>query len=119
MNKIQASAKLKIPDGKLEEFKQAARDYIKEIKEKDKGTLQSDWFISNDNSECEIRETWESSEAAREHQKNLAEFSMKFFGKFDLPYLITVYGDVSPEVLANAKAGVDVKVYSLLTGLEK
>ena len=44
---------------------------------------------------------------------------MKFFGKFDLPYLITVYGDVSPEVLANAKAGVDVKVYSLLTGLEK
>ena len=118
MSKIQASAKIKIPDGKLEEFKQAAREYINEVKQKDKGTLQSDWFISNDNSECEIRETWESTEAALQHQHNLAEFSMEFFGKFDVPYLVTVYGDVSPEVLGNARAGVEVKVYSFLTGLE-
>ena len=118
MSKIQASAKIKIPNGKLEEFKQAARDYISEVKAKDKGTLQSDWYISRDNNECEIRETWESSEAAREHQENLAGFSMKFFERFDLPYLVTVYGDPSPEVLGNAKAGVDVRVYSLLAGLE-
>lgn len=49
----------------IEEFNQAASDYIKEVREKYRGTLQSDWFISSDNSECEIRETWESTEAAR------------------------------------------------------
>jgi quinol monooxygenase YgiN len=76
MSKIQASAIIIIPNGKLEEFKRAAIEYIKEVKEKDKGTLQSEWFISNDNSECEIRETWESSDAVLEHQANLAEFSI-------------------------------------------
>lgn len=63
MSKIQASARIKIPDGKLEEFKHAAMDYINEVKKKDKGTFQSDWFISSDNSECETRETWESTKS--------------------------------------------------------
>lgn len=34
MCKIQASAKIKIPYGMLDEFKQAATDYIKQVKEK-------------------------------------------------------------------------------------
>jgi quinol monooxygenase YgiN len=121
MSKIQASAKIVIPNGKLEEFKQAAIEYIKEVKEKDKGTLQSEWFISHDNSECEIRETWESSDAVLEHQANLAEFSMKFFEKFAAPYLVTIYGNPTPELLQKARSGggtVDVKVYSFLAGLE-
>jgi quinol monooxygenase YgiN len=46
MSKIQASAKMKIPSGTLEEYKQQVAEYIRQIKEKDIGTLQFDWFIN-------------------------------------------------------------------------
>jgi quinol monooxygenase YgiN len=118
MCKIQASAKIKIPYGMLDEFKQAATDYIKQVKEKDRGTLQSDWFLSSDKTECEIREIFESSEAALAHQLNLRESAAAIFGKFGSPYLVTIYGEPSREVIEIAKAGgIDVKVFSFLVGL--
>ena len=43
MGKIQARAKVKIPAGVLEEYKRHVAEYIKQIKEKDNGTLQFDW----------------------------------------------------------------------------
>ena len=46
MSKIQTSAKMKIPSGMLEEYKQQVAEYIRQIKEKDTGTLQFDWFIT-------------------------------------------------------------------------
>jgi hypothetical protein len=64
MSQLQASAKMKIPEEKLEKFKKEAEEYIKQVKGKDTGTLQCDWFLSSDMTECEIRETYESSEAA-------------------------------------------------------
>ena len=48
MSKIQVTAKIKIPRGKIIEFKEAAADYIKQLKEKDTRTLQTDWFLSSD-----------------------------------------------------------------------
>ncbi|MFN2434285.1 MAG: hypothetical protein ABR515_02810 [Nitrososphaeraceae archaeon] len=42
MSKIQVSAKIRIPRGKIKEFKEAAADYIKHVREKDTGTLQAD-----------------------------------------------------------------------------
>ncbi len=46
MSRIQTSAKMKIPSGMLEEYKEQVAEYIRQIKEKDTGTLQFDWFIS-------------------------------------------------------------------------
>ena len=57
MSKIQVSAKIKIPSGRIIEFKEAAADYVNQVKEKDTGTLQADWFLSSDGTECEIRGT--------------------------------------------------------------
>jgi quinol monooxygenase YgiN len=68
MSKIQTSAKMKIPSGMFEEYKQQAA-YIRQIKEKDTGTLQFDWFISEDKTGCGIRETCASSESALAHQE--------------------------------------------------
>lgn len=112
MSKLQASVKIKIPSGKLE-FKQAAEDYVKEVKEKDRGTIQSDWFVSSDNTECEISERWESSEAALAHQCNLREFSVTFFEKFGTPYFVTIYGDPLTETLENTKEAdiMDIVVF--------
>ena len=118
MSKIQASAKMKIPSGMLEEYKQQVIEYIRQIKEKDTGTVQFDWFISGDKTECEIRETYASSEAALAHQDHLHELQGIFFTKFGIPHGLVLYGDPSPELLENARAGgIDVKIFTLLEGL--
>jgi hypothetical protein len=83
---------MKIPPGMLKE--------IKQLKEKD------------------IRETYASSESALAHQDHLRELQEIIFKKFDIPYSVVIYGDPSPELLENAKAGgMDVKIFTLLQGL--
>jgi quinol monooxygenase YgiN len=118
MSKLQASAMMKIPQDKLEEFKKEAEEYIKQVKDKQTGTLQCDWFLSSDMTECEIRETYESSEAALTHQSNIQESIKKTFEKFGTPYSVTIYGNPSSEVLQNARVGgLDAKVFPFLVGI--
>jgi hypothetical protein len=75
---------MKIPPGMLKEYKRQVAEYIKQVKEKDIGTLQADWFISSDKTECEIRETYASSESALAHQDHLRELQEIIFKKFDI-----------------------------------
>ena len=47
MAKIQVCAWMKIRTSR-KEFKRQAAEYFKQVKEKDLGTLQYDWFLSSD-----------------------------------------------------------------------
>ena len=118
MSKIQVSAKMKIREGMLEGFKRQATGCIQQAKEKDPGTLQFDWFISTDKTECEIREMYESSEAFLAHLSNLSELLLILYEKFASDHSVIIYGDPSPELLTKVKArGVDTKFFSFLQGL--
>jgi hypothetical protein len=84
----------------------------------DPGTLQFDWFIGTDNTECEIHETYDSSEAFLAHLFNLRELLRILYEKFASDHSVIIYGDPSPELLTKIKArGVDTKYFSLLQGL--
>lgn len=112
MSKIQVRAKVKIRNGMLDEFKRLASECIKQVKEKDHGTLQYDWFLGSDNTECEIREVYESSEAALVHQSHLRGPLRILFEKIGSPYSLVIYGDPSSELLENTKAsGLDVTIF--------
>jgi quinol monooxygenase YgiN len=116
--KLQLSAKMKIRPGTLEGFKSQGAECISEVKRKDTGTLQYDWFISSDNTECEIRETYENSDALLAHVKNLREPLRILFEKFATDHFIVIYGDPSPQLLEKAKSRrIDFKIYSFLQGL--
>jgi quinol monooxygenase YgiN len=118
VSKIQVSARMKIRPGQLEEFERQAAECIMQVKEKDLGTLQYDWFrfLSSGKTECEIREEYESSEAA--HQFNLRKTLQTVFEKFGSAHSVVIYGDPSPELLENAKAsGLDIQTFSFLQGL--
>lgn len=118
MSTLHLSAKMKIRKGMLEGFKKQASECIKQVKEKDTGTLQYDWFLSEDASECEIRETYKNSEALLEHASHLKEALGILFEKFATDHSVTIYGDPSQELLENAKArGVKVTRFSFLEGL--
>ena len=102
--KLQVSAKMKIRPGMLEGFKSQAAECISEVKRKDTGTLQYDWFISNDNTECEIRETYENSDDLLAHVENLREPLRILFEQFATDHSVVIYGDPSAQLLENAKS---------------
>jgi quinol monooxygenase YgiN len=114
---IQTTTIIKIPEGKLEEFKQLAIEAMKIVKEKDTGTLKYDWFINSDGTECEIKEEFESIDALFKHAMNVyrpggwGDFSIdhgKFYGELPAQYLdILKLPDMPP-----------VKFYSFFQGLD-
>jgi quinol monooxygenase YgiN len=116
-NKLEISAVMKIPKGKLEEFKELAAESIRLSKERDTGTLKYDIYISSDETECEIREEYKNSEAVLEHMVNLSEVQEKQFSDFPLVH-VSVYGDPSPELLEAVKS-FDINVWSFSQGLEE
>ncbi len=118
MSNLQVSAKMRIREGVLEGFKRHAAECVQRVKEKDPGTLQYDWFISTDNTECEIRETYENSEAFLAHLSNLSEQLQILYEEFASDHSVIIYGDPSAELLEKIKVrGVDTKFFSFLHGL--
>ncbi|MHA2281592.1 MAG: putative quinol monooxygenase [Promethearchaeota archaeon] len=113
---LQIGGIIKIPAGKLEEFKQIATECTNLVREKDTKTLKYDWFLNSDQTECEIREEYKSSEAVIEHVINLGGTLQKLLTDFP-PERFAVYGDPSPQLLEMLK-GVDTKFYSFFQGLE-
>ena len=117
MTNLQVSAKMKIREDMLDEIKQHANECIQRVTEKDPGTIQYDWFISSDNTECEIRETYENSEAFLAHLSNLSDllrYSMNNLLQITLLQFTVVPQDLLEKINA---IGVDTKFYSFLKGL--
>lgn len=82
----------------------SSRRCISEVKRKDTGTLQYDWFISSDNTECEIREAYENSDALLAHIENPREPRRMLFEKFATGHSVVIYGDPSAQLLENEKS---------------
>ena len=120
MSNLEVSARLTIRKGKLEGFKQQAAECIRQTKEKDTKTIRYDWFLSSDETECEILEAYESSEGLIEHRMHIGGALSKLFHEFADAHAVTVYGDPSPQLveMANAQMAGRVKWYSFLQGLE-
>jgi len=114
MNKIQLTARFKIHAGKLDAFKKLAGACMSTTKEKDKGVLQYDWFFSDDQSECIVRETYKDSAAVLNHVTILGDLLGQTMALAD--FSAEGYGNMSEE-LKNAFGGMGVKMYSYYQGL--
>ena len=60
---FEVMARLKIRDGELDGFKQQAAEMMRQTREKDTKTLRYDWFLSDDGTECEVREGYVDADA--------------------------------------------------------
>src|SRR5262245_16838380 len=115
---FEATAKLKIREGELEGFKQQAAEVMRQIREQ--GTpLRYDWFLSEDGTECEVREAYDSADALLAHQQMVAEAKMKLMREFVAGHTMTFYDEPSP-VLAHAleTLGATYQQFSFLQGLD-
>jgi len=116
MKKIQLNARFKIHAGQLEQAKELAATCIEIVKEKEagKGALQYDWFLSPDNSEFVVRETYTDSDAVLTHMANLGDPLGKLLQISD--FELEIYGNPSEE-LQKAGAALNPKVYLFYGGL--
>jgi quinol monooxygenase YgiN len=108
MSELQVTARLKVHDGKLAEFKAAAEGCVTSVRENDSGTLQYDWFFNEDETECVVRERYRDSDAVLEHIANMGDAFGALLGVCDIQ--LEVYGDPSPELVA-ASEGLSVEVF--------
>jgi len=114
-------ARLKVRDGELEGFKRQAAEMMRQAREKDTRTLRYDWFLSNDGTECEVREGYVDADALIEHGQNVAEARNELFHSFAYDHEMTIYGTPSPALAALMEqlAGVvPFRQFSLLQGLD-
>jgi quinol monooxygenase YgiN len=98
---FEATAKLKIREGELEGFKQQAAEVMRHMRAQDDQPLRYDWFLSDDGTECEVREAYVDADALLAHQQYVAEAKMKLFREFVDSHTMTFYDEPSP-ALAHA-----------------
>lgn len=120
MTTLEVSARMTVRKGKLEGFKQQAAECIKQTKEKDTKTLRYDWFLSSDQTECEIREAYQSSDGLVEHRMHIADALTRLFTEFADDHSVTVYGEPSAQLVEMARRMPpgSVKWYSFFRGLD-
>jgi len=119
MSQFEVRARLKVREGQIEGFKRQAAEMMRLTREKDTGTLAYDWFLSNDGTECEVREAYVNADALVDHAFHVRDARDALFAGFAYDHKMAFYGEPSPRLveLAN-KIGVDVTWYTLLQALE-
>ena len=60
---FEVTARVAVREGELDGFKRQAAEMIRQTKEKDTKTLRYDWFLSDDGTECEVREGYMDADA--------------------------------------------------------
>ena len=115
MNNLQLTARLKIHEGKLEEFKELAKQALHAVKEKEAGALQYDFFFNPEQTECVVRERYADSNAVLAHLANVGSILGKALEMSD--FSLEVYGEPSEE-LKSATASLNPKIYSFYQGLQ-
>ena len=119
MSEFEVRARLKVREGKLEEFKRQAEEMMRQTREKDTRTLAYDWFLSKDGTECEVREAYEDPDGFVEHAFNVREARDALFAASAYDHEMAFFGDPSPRVTELVdKIGVDVTYFTLLHELE-
>ena len=94
---------------------------MRQTREKDTKTLRYDWFLSDDGTECEVREGYVDADGLLEHAHNVAEAREKLFRDYAYGHEMTLYDEPSPalaELIERLTGHVTFNRYSLFQGLE-
>jgi quinol monooxygenase YgiN len=119
MSTFEVRARLKVRDGKIEEFKRQAAELMRVTRELDTGTLAYDWFLSNDGIECEVREAYVDADALVDHAVHVREARDALFAESAHDHRMAFYGEPSPRLLELVtRFGVDCTLFTLLQTLE-
>ena len=108
ISEIQGIARLKIHDGKLDEFKRLSAKCMELVRTKDTGTLQYETYFNSDETECLVLERYRDSQALLDHLKNMGDTMTAILQTCSASGEIC--GTPSPELIERFK-GSPVQVY--------
>ena len=100
---FEATAALKIRDGELESFTRQAAAIMRQIEQQDVTPLRYDWFLSDDGTECEVREAYVDGDAMLAQQLQIREAKTALF-PFLAGHEMKFYAEPSPAFLEMLKA---------------
>jgi len=93
---FEVTARLKVREGQLDGFMRQAAEIMRLTSELDTKTVRYDWFLSDDGTECEVREAYVDADALIEHSQHIAEGRNALFRDFADDHTITLYAEPSP-----------------------
>jgi hypothetical protein len=114
VSELHLTTRFAIHDGEVGEFKSLAGHCMEVVREQDSGTLQYDWFLNADGTECVLRERYRDSDAVLEHTVNLGDLMGRFMSISDPD--IEIYG-APTDALLEAIAALQPRVYSAYQSL--
>ena len=79
MSELQCVARLKIHDGKLDEFQRLAAKCAELVRTRDTGTLQYELYLNSENTECMVFERYRDSQALLDHFEHMGETMAAIF----------------------------------------
>jgi quinol monooxygenase YgiN len=119
---FEVTARLKVRDGELEGFKRQAAELMRATRELDTKTARYDWFLSEDGTECEVRESYVDADALIEHSGHIAEARNTLFRDFADDHTVHLYAEPSPALAEALEAmppgAVTLKQFSLFQALD-
>ena len=119
MNDLEVIARMKVRDGQLDGFKAQALEILRLTREKDTHTLRCDWFLNEDETECEVHERFPNEQGLIEHKMNTMEATEVLFRDYAFDHHSTLYGEVSQDFidLVTQRMGPPT-VFEFVQGLE-
>jgi quinol monooxygenase YgiN len=93
---FEVTARLTVRPGELEGFRRQAAEMMRLTEELDTKTVRYDWFLSDDETECEVREAYVDADALIEDAQHIGEARNTLFRDFADGHTITFYADPSP-----------------------
>src|SRR5215472_15834053 len=120
MGHLEVIARVKVRPGQLERFQTQAAEILRLAREKDTQTLRYDWFLNEDQSECEVHEAYLSEEGLIEHNQHVVAARDAWFRDYAFDHRMSVYGEISQQLsdLFKKHAG-GVSTFSFLQGLDQ
>jgi quinol monooxygenase YgiN len=120
MGHLEVIARLKVRPGQLEGFTTQVAEILRLTREKDTKTLRYDWFINEDETECEVHEAYLGEQGLIEHNQHVVAARDTLFRDYAFDHRMSVYGEISQQLsdLFNKHAG-GVGKFSFVHGLEQ
>jgi quinol monooxygenase YgiN len=115
------TARLTLRPGELEGFERQAAEIMRLTRERDTKTLRYDWFLSEDGTQCEVREAYVDADGLLEHHHNIAEAKTELFRDYADEHRMTFYSEPSPalaEALERMAGAVEVTQFAFFQALD-
>jgi len=110
MGELLGIARFKFREGMVDEYKRLSRRAMDIVLEKERGTLQYDVYLNEDESEAIVIERFRDSEAALEHTANMAEISEAVLKTGSA--VGEILGEPNAEIRANLASGGPVRLFT-------